>query len=53
VYDPNYEDGYEIRLLEFVDFGHSIGQRLPYGKCEDPIGCSMPAMRGLNVLEEL
>jgi hypothetical protein len=53
VCDPNYEDGYEIRLLEFLDLGHSIGQRLPYGKCKDPIGCSMLAMRGLNVLEEL
>ena len=50
---PHYEDDYEIHLLEFVDLGHSIGQRLLYGKCEGPIGCSMPAMRGLNVLEEL
>jgi hypothetical protein len=53
VCDPHYEDDYEIHLLEFVDLGQSIGQRLPCGEWEDSIGCSMPAMRGLNVSEEL
>ena len=49
---PHYEDDYEIHLLEFVDLEQWIGQRLPCGEWEDSIGCSMPAMRGLNVSEE-
>ena len=35
------------KLIELAHY------KMPYGKCKDPIGCSMPATRGLNVLEEL